>query len=240
MSAALVGGALALALLLGRPPRPTPRPAARTSPPTSAPSPAITRSRRALLWPALAGLGAWSFLGGLPGLVAGPVAAVVVHLVLARAEPPDVRREREAVRRDLPALVLLVSLALRAGSATGPAVRVAARALPGLGADRLVPAADRLGLGVDPERVWSELAHDPDLAPLGRALARAERSGAPVAAVVERLADDLARAGRAEVEQRARAVGVRAAVPLGLCLLPAFLLLGIVPLVASLVADLAW
>jgi len=34
-------------------------------------------------------------------------------------------------------------------------------------------------------------------------------------------------------------VGVRAAVPLGLCLLPAFLLIGIVPVVAGLVADLA-
>jgi hypothetical protein len=61
-----------------------------------------------------------------------------------------------------------------------------------------------------------------------------------VAAVVERLADDLAETGRAEVEQRARTVGVRAAVPLGLCLLPAFLLLGIVPLVASLVSGLEW
>ncbi len=90
------------------------------------------------------------------------------------------------------------------------------------------------------QEVWGDLAADPGLAPLGRVLARAERSGAPVAAVVERLADDLAETGRAEVEQRARTVGVRAAVPLGLCLLPAFLLLGIVPLVASLVAGLEW
>ena len=36
----------------------------------------------------------------------------------------------------------------------------------------------------------------------------------------------------------ARAVGVRAAVPLGLCLLPAFVLIGIVPLVVALLADL--
>ncbi len=46
--------------------------------------------------------------------------------------------------------------------------------------------------------------------------------------------------GRAETPaQRARRVGVRAAVPLGLCLLPAFLLIGIVPVVAGLVSDLA-
>jgi pilus assembly protein TadC len=56
----------------------------------------------------------------------------------------------------------------------------------------------------------------------------------------ERLADDLEREALAAVEDRARAVGVKAAVPLGLCLLPAFLLLGIVPLVASLVTGLEW
>ena len=53
-------------------------------------------------------------------------------------------------------------------------------------------------------------------------------------AAVERLADDLGHQARADVEDRARAVGVKAAVPLGLCLLPAFVLIGIVPLVAGL------
>ncbi|WP_278257626.1 hypothetical protein [Nocardioides convexus] len=48
----------------------------------------------------------------------------------------------------------------------------------------------------------------------------------------------LARHARAEVEDRARAVGVRAAVPLGLCLLPSFLVLGIVPLAVSLAATI--
>ena len=54
-----------------------------------------------------------------------------------------------------------------------------------------------------------------------------------------RLAEELAQRGRAEVEDRARSVGVRAAVPLGLCLLPSFLLLGIVPLAVSLASTIA-
>jgi hypothetical protein len=41
------------------------------------------------------------------------------------------------------------------------------------------------------------------------------------------------------VESRARAVGVKAAVPLGVCLLPAFVLVGVVPLVAGAVGVLA-
>jgi pilus assembly protein TadC len=57
---------------------------------------------------------------------------------------------------------------------------------------------------------------------------------------VAALAEELDEQARARVEDRARAVGVRAAVPLGLCLLPAFLLLGIVPLVAAAVEGLRW
>jgi hypothetical protein len=53
-----------------------------------------------------------------------------------------------------------------------------------------------------------------------------------------RLSDDLRRQVRAEVESRARAVGVKAALPLGTCLLPAFVLVGVVPLVAGSVSVL--
>jgi pilus assembly protein TadC len=100
-------------------------------------------------------------------------------------------------------------------------------------------ALARLRIGVDPLVVWGELGHDDALALMGRTLARVESSGAPVADEVERLADDLERASLAAVEDRARSVGVKAAVPLGLCLLPAFLLIGIVPTVAGLLTSLA-
>jgi hypothetical protein len=55
---------------------------------------------------------------------------------------------------------------------------------------------------------------------------------------VVRLADELACRSRAGVEERARGVGVKAAVPLGLCLLPSFVLIGVVPLVVSLLTSL--
>ena len=91
---------------------------------------------------------------------------------------------------------------------------------------------------MDPAQVWASLDGDPALAPLGRTMGRAQATGAPVVPAIERLADDLARRAREDVEERARAVGVKAALPLGLCLLPAFLLVGIVPLVAGLLTGL--
>ncbi|WP_262347545.1 type II secretion system F family protein [Nocardioides dongxiaopingii] len=137
-------------------------------------------------------------------------------------------------------MVTLVAAALRSGAAPADAVVLVAASLPGAAADRLAPVAARLRLGVPDVSVWADLVRDPELAPLGRTLARAHDTGASVVAAVERLADDLASAARSSVEDRARAIGVKAAVPLGLCLLPSFVLIGIVPLVAGLVSTMGW
>ncbi len=197
--------------------------------------------RQRLLVSVFAGLGAQVFLGGALGVAAAVAVAVGAWVAIGRIEPPGVRREREAVRRQLPHVVSLFGSALGGGAAPGAAVQLVCQALPGPAADRLRSLAARLALGGDPVRIWSELAEaDAELAALGRAMSRAHQSGAPVVAAVERLADGLARTARAEVEDRARAVGVKAAVPLGLCLLPAFVLIGIVPLVAGLMSGLAW
>jgi Flp pilus assembly protein TadB len=192
-----------------------------------------------VLWVALAGLAAYVFLGGVAGLLAAPLAAGATWVVIDRAEPASVRRDRDSARRDLPHVVGLLADALRAGQSAPDALAVVAAALPGPASGRLAAVVPRLRLGLDPTTVFTDLAADPALAPLGRALARAHRTGAPVTATVDRLATELAGAARADLEDRARAIGVRAAVPLGLCLLPAFLLLGIVPVVAGLFAEMS-
>lgn len=230
---AAVCAALAAALVL--PVRPALRERQGTARSSSA---AGWLHRHRLLWSGLAGLGAFLFLTGPVAPAAGVAAAVGTWVVVGRAEPADVRRRRAEVRRDLPHVVDLFAATLRGGAAPGDGVALVATALPGAAADRLAAVAARLSLGLDPVQVWEGLADDPELGRLGRSLARAQASGAPVVASVERLADDLARTARAETEERARAVGVKAALPLGLCLLPAFVLVGIVPLVVALLSAL--
>ncbi|KRC57382.1 MULTISPECIES: type II secretion system F family protein [unclassified Nocardioides] len=227
----------AVVLLLGPPP---PAAAPSPPPPVAAPSPdadGVLRRGR-WLWAVLAGGGAAAFLGGALALPAGVAVGVVVGVVAGRLEPAAVRRRRDEVRRDLPHVVTLLAAALRSGVAPVEAIDLVCRALPGSAADRLGPIAARLRLGGDPSTIWGALASDPELAPLGRTLARAHRTGAPVVGAVERLGEELARRGRAEVEDRARAIGVRAAVPLGVCLLPSFLVLGIVPLAVALASTI--
>lgn len=191
-------------------------------------------------WPlsVLAGCAVLVFVDGVAGAVGALVVAGGAHRVLSRSESPGAAAARAQAARDLPYLVLLLASGLRAGAAPAPALGRACTALPGAAADRLRPAVARLAVGVPPVEVWREVATDPVLAPLGTSLGRSAESGASVVDAVERLADDLAAEARSEVEDRARTVGVRAALPLGLCLLPAFLLLGIVPLVAALLDSL--
>jgi Flp pilus assembly protein TadB len=186
----------------------------------------------------LAGAGAVVFVSGPLSGPAGVAAAATVWVTVGRAEPSRVRRRREAAAQDLPHLVGLLADALRSGRSTTEALALVTQALPGPAADRLTPVLPRLRLGVEPRAVWDRLAEDAALAPLGRMLSRAETTGAPLVESVTRLAETLAQDARGAVEDRARAVGVKAALPLGLCLLPAFVLLGIVPVVGGMLGTL--
>lgn len=192
---------------------------------------------RLVLAPAV-GVGAWVFVGGAPGAVAAVLGGAGAWVWIGRAEPESVRRRREAIAADLPVLVGLLRSGVAAGLSPIAAISAACAALPGPAAAQLSIAIAPVGLGADPGEVWRSVAALPGLAPLGRALVRAHESGAGIVPVIGRLAEELGRERRAEIEDRARRVGVRAAVPLGVCLLPAFLLLGIAPVVGGLIGSL--
>ncbi|MGH3412858.1 MAG: type II secretion system F family protein [Marmoricola sp.] len=189
---------------------------------------------------ALAFAAGWAFLGGFAGVLAGAVAAVAAWVVLGRAESPAVRRRRERLQRDLPVGVDLLASCLTAGGAIGPALGLVADALPGPLAEEFGRLRHRLALGADPGEVWRGLAEHPQLAPLGRTLLRTHETGASVGRSIHRLAAELRAETLAGVEQRARSVDVKAAAPLGVCFLPAFLLVGVVPLVAGIFASMTW
>lgn len=186
----------------------------------------------------VAGLGAWLLIGGPLGPLVGVVAAVLSWRVIERSESPQVRRNRELLERQLPVGVHLLGSCLRAGTSVEGSFEVVAGSLPGPFAERLLAIRHRLELGVDPGEVWRDLAQDPQLGPLGRALSRASGSGAAPAEAVAALATTLQDERRARTEARARAVEVRASAPLGACFLPAFVLLGVVPLVVGIFSTL--
>jgi Flp pilus assembly protein TadB len=234
---AVAGASGAAALLVTTPARS--EPSTPALPRSRAPEQGVLRRGR-VVWSALAGTAGWLFLPGQVGVLAAVGLAFATWKVAARAEAPGVRRRREEVERGLPHVTRLLAIALAGGQAVPAALAQVASALPGPATDELAVTRSRLAVGVPSRQVWAELSAVPGLEALGRVFARAEVSGAPVATVVSRLADELAAEARSEVEDRARSVGIKAAVPLGLCLLPAFLLIGIVPVVAAAITALRW
>ncbi|HET7350586.1 MAG TPA: type II secretion system F family protein [Marmoricola sp.] len=226
----LVAGCAIVAVLLLLPVRPqVDPPAARVE---AVPQASLLVRLRPVLV-AGAGAGTWAVLGGIAGLVGGCVAAAVVWRVLGRTEDPAVVRRRQQLVADLPLGVDLLATCLDAGAAPESSFARVAEAIGGPVGEELLGVHHRLAVGVDPAEVWAGLSRHPQLGPLGRAVGRAHDTGASVADAVHRLADELADRGRAEVEERARSIEVRAAAPLGLCLLPAFMVLGVVPMVVA-------
>lgn len=225
----------ATAVLLVRPPRPqVDRPV--VAEPPKRPTALLLRLRPVLAAGATAGT--WAVLGGAVGLGVGVLVAAVVWRVLGRTEDPAVVRRREQLSADLPLGVDLLAACLDAGAAPESSFLKVAAAVGGPVGEELLGVHHRLAVGVDPTEVWAGLARHPQLGPLGRAVGRAHDTGASVAAAVHRLAEELADRGRAEVEERARSIEVRAAAPLGLCLLPAFMVLGVVPMVVGVFGSM--
>lgn len=190
--------------------------------------------------PASLGAGtAAALIVGLPwGILPGVVVALVLTVVLGRIEPAAVRRRRERLSADLPIAVDLLGACLRAGSTPVDAADAVARAVGGPLGAALDGVVALLRLGGEPASAWASLAADPELRPLGRAFGRAASSGAPLAAGLEQLAADGREARRTQADESARKVGVKSAAPLGVCFLPAFVLLGVVPVIAGVAQNI--
>jgi Flp pilus assembly protein TadB len=212
----------------------------RGPPPPETPGntgPVEVRGRR-LVVAVLAGLSAGFLVGGPAGLGVGFAVVVGVDQFLGRLEPRAVRRRRERVLADLPLAADLLSACLRAGLSPAPAVDAIAFGMSGPLADEFAHVATAIRLGADAKVAWSRFLDDDQLAAFGRAMVRVWDTGAPLADALDRLSEDARQRRRSEADRRAKAVGVKAAAPLGLCFLPAFILVGVVPLVAGAVGGL--
>lgn len=213
-------------------------PAARTPAPRSSPGSSGSSVPGSRVVTAVAALGAGTavalLVGSGIGLLLGVVAVPLAWRWFSRLEPVAARRHREQLECDLPLLVDLLAVCLRSGQAPGSALAAVTASLePGPLRTETSTVVNRLRLGGDPVATWRAVGTHPQLGPLGRTVTRALDGGASVADAMSDLALELRRNRRADVQARARSVGARSAAPLGLCLLPAFVLVGIVPVVVG-------
>lgn len=175
------------------------------------------------------------------GLTLGIISAVVSRRLPERRSAA----ERTGDRRRLAVHADLVAACLDSGMAIGAALSAVSAEAGGPGElDPLDPihlldaVAALLLLGADPEQAWKDAGAHPDLAGLAAAARRSAVGGTTFADAVREHAVTLRAAVSASAEQAASRAGVVMTAPLGLCFLPAFLCLGLAPVVLGLLSTL--
>jgi len=149
-------------------------------------------------------------------------------------------RHERAVRTTLPDAVDLFRVAVGAGLSVHQAVDVVAVRAPDPVGATLREARRRVSLGVrlgDALDALDELG-DP-AAPLAAGLRGAARYGTPLGPSLERVGADARVLRRRRAEEDARRLPVQLLFPLVLCVLPAFGLLAVVPLLVASVGSLS-
>ncbi|MFD0867262.1 type II secretion system F family protein, partial [Tessaracoccus lubricantis] len=168
----------------------------------------------------------------------GPLVGVTVGLGLVvllgqRAPGPDTR----ALTVQLPNALDFLSVCLDAGQPMRSAVEAVAAVSPAATRGVLREVGAQLALGRAGPDAWERLRPHPVWGRAAADIARAERSGTSLSGVLRVHAEDARQEARDQSLKAARTVGVRSVVPLMVCFLPAFILIGVVPIVAGLVQD---
>lgn len=184
---------------------------------------------------------------GLAVAAPGPGVAVVPLALAVIARGPGIaiarvaRRRRRAAAVELPLFLDLLAVATSAGLGAQVAVRRAVEPLSGPLRDELEDALRATDLGrrwrEELARVAERLRLD-DLDRAVRLLLRTERLGSSLADEMARLAVDVREQRRAVSVDRARAAPVKMLFPLVFLILPAFLLLTVVPVLLTTVASI--
>ncbi len=170
---------------------------------------------------------------GLLILMPAAVVGFGVVVLTGWVETGTSRRRRQRLIMELPQALSLLGAAVGAGLPLRTATRHVAAGQSGPVADDLDRVLAEIELGRPEGEAWRDLRQDPVWAPIAVDLARSVESGTRLAEGLRRHAELARRRRQASIEIVARGVGVRSVLPLMACFVPAFILIGIVPTIAS-------
>lgn len=146
-------------------------------------------------------------------------------------------RGRRTSSRDVVLLLDLLDMAVSAGAGLPRALEAVGDAVGGADGDQLARVSVELLLGAPWSAAW---AGTPDeLTPIAECLEAAWVQGAAPGPALRARAGVVRRDRRRAAREAAGRLGVHLVLPLGLCFLPAFVLLGLVPVMVSLASGFA-
>jgi pilus assembly protein TadC len=136
---------------------------------------------------------------------------------------------------DVVVVLGLLDAAIASGAGLPRALTAVGRTIGGDDGRGLVSASAALVMGADWETAWSVVPER--LTPVARCLSATWSSGAAPGPALRAASEHLQRERRTTAREAAGRLGVRLVLPLGLCFLPAFVLIGLVPVMVSVGAE---
>jgi pilus assembly protein TadC len=190
-----------------------------------------------LLGALAAGVSAWALFDGWVSFVGGFGLAGIALMVLARLDSRKPEPDLPALRAQLPATLELLAAVVESGSSLDFAVGQVAAVVGGPTGKLLQRVTAALGVGCTSKEAWDCLRDHEVWGTVSRELARCAESGLATASVLRGTAVQARKQHGHELMRQARATGVRSSLPLVACYLPAFLLVGVVPIIGGLVGQ---
>ncbi|MDR0837648.1 MAG: type II secretion system F family protein [Propionibacteriaceae bacterium] len=180
---------------------------------------------------------AWVMLGSQLGILSAPVGAVAGWMLIGKTIAAALEKQRDAGREDFAFVLDLLASAVEAGGTMIGAANHVATVVGGACGQVLGGVAALTNVGISPEEAWATLKVHPHWADVSKELARCAHSGTASTKVLRAAAAQERRARASSVAIKVRQVGVNSSLPLVVCYLPAFLLLGVVPIVGGLIGQ---
>ncbi|MFJ8082006.1 type II secretion system F family protein [Streptomyces sp. NPDC096205] len=205
--------------------------------------PQVPLAVRRWLVPAGVACAGWVLVGGLLGVLVGLAgAALLWRRRLRQVRADDSAEGLDAGQaalgaRQLPLAADLLAACIAAGAGPVLAAQAVGEALGGPVGEALARGAAEVRLGGEPAEAWRRLAAVPGAQGLARLLERADVSGLPAAGPVARIAADARADWTRTATARARRAAVLVTAPVGLCFLPAFIAVGVLPVVIGLAGE---
>lgn len=166
-----------------------------------------------------------------------PIVAVAAVLALGWLEPRSARQRRQKLIMESPQALELLAACLAAGLPARTACEAVAQAFDGPVGDDLGRVLAMLKLGVSEAAAWKSIHDHPQLGLAAQDLTRSVESGTSMVQGLQQHAAAARETRRGALQVRARSVGVRSVLPMMICFIPSFMLLGIVPAVVSAVFN---
>ena len=172
------------------------------------------------------------------GVLLGIIGGVIAYRFLGTLESRTEREHTRALISQMPTVCDLLAATLASGASVTSAVQAVKQAVGEPASHTLMRVERAMQLGTPVSQAWRTANAEPAFDRIALAFRRSSESGAPIAELLAGVASDERREKRRVVEVAARGAGVRAVMPLAACYLPAFILLGVVPVVASMATSM--